>query len=125
VGTVLASTGASTGAGSVVAGMTGACDSDGAGRTEGAGVGADGAGRTVGPAVAADDGVTVGAGVDSAWAGETAGRDAREMTSAATSAVFFRIEFTFFFHETAAPLKLSEAAVGDREVRQVYGRHAV
>jgi hypothetical protein len=106
--------------------MTGACDSDGAGRTDGAAVvGADGAGRTVGSAVATGDGVTVGTGVDSAWAGETAGSDAREMTSAATSAVFFRIEFTFLFHETAAPLKLSEAAVGDREVRQVYGRHAV
>ncbi|WP_168709285.1 hypothetical protein [Arthrobacter sp. PAMC25564] len=55
------------------------------------------AGFGVGTGVAAGAGVTVGAGVGSAQAGDiaTTGSDPREMTSAASSAAVFRIEFTF------------------------------
>lgn len=93
VGAPLVFSGGTEGVGTGV-GVTGAFSTDSVGGSALVGAGADvavGAEVTVGAVVA------VGVGADSAQAGAivTAGSDAREMTSVASSAVVFRIEFTF------------------------------
>ena len=103
-GDAVLAVGPGAGTGAAVAGGSGEGVAIAAGSGEAVVAVADPVDGAVGAGVA--DAVDVGAGAGLANAGEsgTAESEARVTTNAVRSAVVFRIEFTFVFQETAAPL---------------------